>query len=127
MAVRFFNHMGYMITTPTGSLTAVPSRVVAYLNRAGNCYAFGTRALFFCVPLMLWTFGPSFLVAGTAALLLALYAFDRAPRDASPQETDQLIRLIIPLSGPFPSASSGTLHLAFGTIPSSIALICRAT
>jgi uncharacterized membrane protein len=83
MAVRFFNHVGYMITASGGLPGAVrPARVVAYLNRAGNCYAFGTRAFFFCVPLMLWTFGPSFLVAGTAALLLALYPFDRAPRDA---------------------------------------------
>lgn len=81
MAVRYFNHVGYMITTPPQSPGAMSAaRVAAYLNRAGRVYAFGTRAFFFCVPLVFWMFGPFFFVAATAALLLALYPFDRAPR-----------------------------------------------
>ena len=81
MAVRYFNHVGYMITASGDGAHAerVPS-VVAYLQRAGALYAFGTRAFFFCVPLMFWLFGPYFFIGATAALLLALYAFDRPPR-----------------------------------------------
>ena len=80
MAVRFFNHVGYMISTPGPALDPLaPQRVAAYLNRAGNFYAFGSRAFFYCVPLVFWFFGPEFMVAATAALLVALYPFDRAP------------------------------------------------
>lgn len=81
MAVRYFNHVGYMITAPAETLTGAmtPRRVAAYLNRAGNFYALGMRAFFFCVPLVFWMFGPYLFVAATTALLLALYPFDRAP------------------------------------------------
>ena len=81
MAVRYFNHVGYMITAPGPAVDATsPDRVAAYLNRAGNFYAFGTRAFFYCVPLVFWMFGPHFMVIATAALLVALYPFDRAAR-----------------------------------------------
>ncbi|MGZ5147229.1 MAG: DUF599 family protein, partial [Burkholderiales bacterium] len=38
------------------------------------------RAFFYCVPLVFWLFGPHLMVIATAALLLALYPFDRAAR-----------------------------------------------
>lgn len=84
MAVRYFNHVGYMITAHLESVPGAtsPARVAAYLNRAGNFYAFGTRAFFYCVPLVFWMFGPTFFVAATAMLLLALYPFDRVPKAA---------------------------------------------
>ena len=84
MAVRYFNHVGYMVTAHPEGVPGVtsPARVAAYLNRAGNFYAFGTRAFFYGVPLVFWMFGPTFFVAATAMLLLALYPFDRAPKAA---------------------------------------------
>lgn len=45
MAVRYFNHVGYMITAPAETLTSAktPGHVAVYLNRAGNFYASGMR------------------------------------------------------------------------------------
>ncbi|HET7158636.1 MAG TPA: DUF599 domain-containing protein, partial [Burkholderiales bacterium] len=82
MAVRYFNHVGYMMTAPAQPYAGGmgPPHIAAYLNRAGRFYAFGTRAFFFCVPLVFWMFGPYFFIAATAALLLALYPYDRAPQ-----------------------------------------------
>jgi uncharacterized membrane protein len=81
MAVRFFNHVGYMINVPVahGLEALAPERVTSYLNRAGSYYTYGTRAFFFCVPLVFWFFGPHFMVAAAVALLAALYRLDRAP------------------------------------------------
>lgn len=81
MAVRFFNHVGYMINVPVahGLEALAPGRVASYLNRAGSYYTLGTRAFFFCVPLVFWFFGPHFMLAATAALIAALYRLDRAP------------------------------------------------
>jgi len=81
MAVRFFNHVGYMINVPVvhGLEALAPGRVAGYLNRAGRYYTFGTRAFFFCVPLVFWFFGPHFMLLAAAALIAGLYRLDRAP------------------------------------------------
>jgi len=81
MAVRFFNHVGYMINVPlTEGLDALaPRRVADYLNRAGTYYTLGMRAFFICVPLVFWFFGPHFMLAATVALIVALHYLDRAP------------------------------------------------
>ena len=81
MAVRFFNHVGYMINVPmTEGLEALaPARVADYLNRAGTYYTLGMRAFFICVPIVFWFFGPHFMLAATIALIAALHRLDRAP------------------------------------------------
>lgn len=80
-AVRFFNHVGYMINIPArlGLAGVGPRRVAAYLNRAGYFYVFGTRSFFYCVPLVFWLFGPQFMLIATGVLLVALYRLDKAP------------------------------------------------
>jgi uncharacterized membrane protein len=82
MSVRFFNHVGYMISIPIGhGVSAVsPALVTAYLNRAGLFYVLGLRSFFYSVPLVFWMFGPHFMVAATLLLIAALYPLDRAPR-----------------------------------------------
>jgi uncharacterized membrane protein len=45
----------------------------------GRCYTLGTRAFFFCVPLVFWFFGPHFMLVATVVLLAGLYFLDRAP------------------------------------------------
>ena len=81
MAVRFYNHVGYMVgISPERSESAIsPALVVAYLNRAGTFYFFGMRAFFYAVPLVFWLFGPSFMLGAAIVLILALYPLDRAP------------------------------------------------
>jgi uncharacterized membrane protein len=82
MAVRFYNHVGYMISIPTGRGPSpiTPAFVIAYLNRAGLFYLLGTRSFFYSVPLVFWMFGPHLMVAATVGLIAALYPLDRAPR-----------------------------------------------
>ena len=36
-------------------------------------------SVFFCVPLVLWFFGPHFMLGATVVLLAGLYFLDRAP------------------------------------------------
>lgn len=82
MAVRFFNHVGYMINVPHAAdeKTLAPGRVTEYLNRAGLCYVLGMRAFFFCVPLVFWLFGPHFMLLATIGLTAGQYWLDRSPR-----------------------------------------------
>jgi uncharacterized membrane protein len=82
MAVRFYNHVGYMVSIPLGAAQAPvsPAVATAYLNRAGLFYLLGIRSFFYSVPLVFWMFGPTFMVASTVALVAALYPLDRAPR-----------------------------------------------
>jgi len=81
MAIRFFNHVGYMINLLAGSPEDGVSyqQVCTYLNRAGAYYTYGTRSFFLSLPLILWFFGPYPLVLATAILIVALYKLDRAP------------------------------------------------
>lgn len=84
MSVRFFNHVGYMITIPAGHGAGPlsPGLAAAYLNRAGLFYVLGLRSFFYSVPLVFWMFGPHLMVAATILLIAALYPLDRAPRSA---------------------------------------------
>ncbi|MEQ1531673.1 MAG: DUF599 domain-containing protein [Methylococcales bacterium] len=81
MAIRLFNHVGYMINLPIDTIMAgfSPKQVGAYINRAGAYYTFGTRAFFFSFPLILWFFGAYALTFGTLILIASLYSLDRAP------------------------------------------------
>lgn len=80
MAIRMFNHVGYMINVAPALRTAHMglAEVSAMLNRGGAHYAVGMRMFFVCLPLMAWLLGPLWLVAGTAGLVLALWRFDQA-------------------------------------------------
>jgi uncharacterized membrane protein len=82
MAIRIFNHVGFLINIPPGlqhrSLT--PQHVAIYLNSAGKYYSIGMRTYYFCVPLVFWLFGPHFMVAATIALIPLLFKHDRAPK-----------------------------------------------
>lgn len=85
MAVRFFNHVGYMVNVPRAALskTLTPAHVAAYLNRAGDYYAYDMCTFFFCVPLVFWLFGPHFMLVAMVVLLAGLYYLDRAPYSRS--------------------------------------------
>jgi len=82
MAIRLFHHVGYMINAPQneGLVAADPAHVSAHLNRAGHFYSIGMRAYYYTVPLLLWLFGPHFMLAGTVALVISLHYLDRTPR-----------------------------------------------
>jgi uncharacterized membrane protein len=84
MAVRFYNHVGYLIGIPAQRAQSAisPALVTAYLDRAGVFYLLGMRSFFYSVPLVFWMFGPLFMIVATVVLICALYPLDRAPKAA---------------------------------------------
>lgn len=80
VAVRLFNHVGYMINIPSGARHKwlTPARVAMHLQSAGAFYSIGTRAYYFSVPLVFWLFGPQFMLAATVGLIALMYRLDRA-------------------------------------------------
>lgn len=81
MAVRVYNHVGYLVNVPISlnHKMICPAHVAAHLNRAGKFYSIGMRAFYFTVPLVFWLFGPHFMLAATVGLIVVLYHLDRAP------------------------------------------------
>jgi len=69
------NFPGHVL--PEGSLFKQTS---AYLNRAGRYYTVGNRTFYLSLPIIMWFFGPAFLLLGTLLLLLGLAILDKAPR-----------------------------------------------
>lgn len=90
MALRVFNHVGYMINVPLvlKHKMITPAHVATHLNRAGHFYSLGMRAYYFLVPLVFWLFGPHFMLAATIGLLIVLYSIDRAPTVATFEYSD---------------------------------------
>ena len=70
LAVRYFNHTGFMINLPTNAATEITVQDVAdILNRGGTHYTLGMRGYYLAIPLALWLFGPLWLLAGTLLLV----------------------------------------------------------
>lgn len=82
MAIRIFNHVGFLINVPLSlnhkSITA--QHVALHLNNAGRHYSIGMRTYYYCVPLVFWLFGPLWMLLASMALLPLLYKHDRAPK-----------------------------------------------
>lgn len=83
IAIRYYNHVGYMINLPTDlrSKGLTPNYVSNYLERAGRFYYYGLRTFFFSIPLVFWYFGPLPLLAASILLVAVLYTLDRTPRE----------------------------------------------
>lgn len=81
LAVRLYNHVGYLINSGGDSpLAPTPAFVATVLNRGGRYYSLGMRAYYLSVPLVFWLFGPWYLIASALGLVAVLYHVDRAPR-----------------------------------------------
>lgn len=81
MSIRFFNHVGYMITLPCDKTTNLTQykQTCAYMNKAGSYYRFGTRIFFFSLPITLWFFSPCLLILATLGLIGGLKMIDKVP------------------------------------------------
>jgi uncharacterized membrane protein len=77
LAVRYFNHTGFMINLPTESTEIEVEDVVDILDRGGFHYMLGLRGYYLAIPLALWLFGPIWLMGGTLFLVISLYRLDR--------------------------------------------------
>ena len=80
LAVRGYHHAGYLINVPvTGHHGVKPEQVVRVLGRASNYYSIGMRTYYISVPLVLWLFGPTWMLVATLALLVVLNHLDHLP------------------------------------------------
>lgn len=78
LAVRYYNHTGFMINLPADASTEISIEdVVVILDRGGTHYTLGMRGYYLAIPLALWLFGPLWLLAGTLVLVPVLNRLDR--------------------------------------------------
>jgi len=88
LAVRLYNHVGYLINSGGGGrLSPTPAFVARLLNRSGRYYSLGMRAYYLSVPLVFWLFGPWYLIGSAIALVAVLYSVDHAPELITPAQT----------------------------------------
>lgn len=78
LAVRYYNHTGFMINLPADDNGGVSVEdVIKILDRGGTHYTLGMRGYYLAIPLALWLFGPLWLLSGTLLLIAALNRLDR--------------------------------------------------
>ena len=78
LAVRYYNHTGFMINLPTDEPGVVSVEgVIKILDRGGTHYTLGMRGYYLAIPLALWLFGPLWMLTGTILLIAVLYRLDR--------------------------------------------------
>ena len=77
VALRHYNHVGFLVNLPDAEVPGEPIETVAtVLNRAGNHYNIGTRKFFLSAPMALWLIGPLWFILGVLLTLWVLYRFD---------------------------------------------------
>ena len=87
LAVRLYNHVGYLINAGGDPrLSPTPAFVARLLNRGGRYYSLGMRAYYLSVPLVFWLFGPWYLVISACGVVAVLFHVDRAPALAVARE-----------------------------------------
>jgi uncharacterized membrane protein len=78
LAIRYFNHVNFMINVPsTLAHKVTPEYITKILNRGTMHYTMGMRGYYFSVLLFLWLFGPIWMLMGTVILTIILYRLDR--------------------------------------------------
>ena len=78
LAIRYFNHVNFMINVPsTLAHKITPEYVTEILNRGMMHYTMGMRGYYFSVLLFLWLFGPIWMLIGTIIIIIILYHLDR--------------------------------------------------
>ena len=79
MAVRYYNHVGFILSMPVGSeqRNRWGQTAVAYLRRAGLLYSWGLRHLLMVAPLLVFIVYPLAGPVAAALVVAALFGFDR--------------------------------------------------
>lgn len=82
MAVRFYNHAGFISAMPVGSEARLRWTPVgtAYVRRAGILYSWGLRHLILVAPILASILHPFAGPPAAVAIVVVLYGFDRADR-----------------------------------------------
>ena len=77
LTIRYYNHAGFMISLLNlDDPTITPSIVAKVLDRGANHYTMGMRGYYLAVPIGLWLFGPTWMLAGAVALVIILSRLD---------------------------------------------------
>ena len=78
LAIRYYNHAGFMINTNAHNDPTISAEVVTKaLNHGALHYTIGMRGFYLSVPMALWLFGPVWMIAGSVVLVTVLYKLDR--------------------------------------------------
>jgi uncharacterized membrane protein len=78
LAIRYYNHVNFMINVPsTLAHKITPDYITGILNRGMLHYNLGMRGYYLAVLLVLWLFGPIWMLLGTVIMLIVLYHLDR--------------------------------------------------
>ena len=79
MAMRYFNHAGYVMSMPTGceERKQVNPVALAYVSRAGLLYGWGLRGFLLVAPLVAGLVEPLLMLPTTLVLLVVLRWSDR--------------------------------------------------
>jgi uncharacterized membrane protein len=78
LAIRYYNHAGFMINTNAhNDPTVSEDAVTKALNHGALHYTIGMRGFYLSVPIALWLFGPIWMLAGSVVLVIVLYKLDR--------------------------------------------------
>ncbi len=89
MAVRFYNHAGFISAIPVGSEARLrwnPAGA-AYVRRAGILYSWGLQHLILVAPILASILHPFAGPPAAIAIVLVLYGFDRAETPGTPGKT----------------------------------------
>ena len=78
LAIRYYNHAGFMINTfEQKDATVSEEAVTQVLNHGALHYTIGMRGFYLSVPLALWLFGPIWMLTGSLVLIAVLFRLDR--------------------------------------------------
>jgi hypothetical protein len=82
MAMRYFNHAGFVMSMPVDCAERKPLDAMArdYVERAGLLYSWGLRFFLMVAPLVAGIVNPLLMPALTVALVVVLWYFDRPAR-----------------------------------------------
>lgn len=77
LAMRYFNHVNFMINVPLECDAHLNIEYVANILNLGNIhYTLGMRAYYLAALVSLWLFGPEWLLSGAVFLVIILYRQD---------------------------------------------------
>ena len=78
LAIRYLNHVNFMINVPFNLAHKItPEYVTENLNRGMMHNTMGMRGYYFSVLLFLWLFGPIWMLLGTIVITIILYHLDQ--------------------------------------------------
>lgn len=81
LAIRGYHHAGFLLNVPLDTKPGGVSiqKITNLLHRTGRYYSIGMRTYYLAVPLLLWLFGPIWMLIATVALLVVLNHLDHLP------------------------------------------------